>query len=322
MPINLNAYNKNLECRARALKLAGGCLKMVPIALLLLVSTLGFGASASQPDATTAADGTEAVGAKAPATTLNGPFGLALDSAGNLYVANAHGGNVTIYGATGWKLTGSISSGLSIPIAVAVNFGGIIYVANNDIETICLYAPNLQQIGTINDSSLIQPLSMYIDGNNDLWVLDYLNVHLYLDDGTPISTASMPQATAVGPWGSNVTVWGATDPNGGTDELLQNMGEAVHRGLSFVLVSNDAPKATAVAQDSLGKLYIAIPSTKQVQIWSNAGGTIVGTITTASPAFGVAVDSFNHRLYVAEQGVNEVVVYSTQPPYKILHTIK
>jgi len=38
--------------------------------------------------------------------------------------------------------------------------------------------------------------------------------------------------------------------------------------------------------------------------------------------YGIAVDAANKRFYVAEPGVNQVVVYSTVSPYKLLGVIK
>ena len=81
--------------------------------------------------------------------TLNYPYGLAVDSAGNLYAANVFGG-VNIYSSSdNFKLTATVTEGLSYPAAVSIAFGGDIYVANNGGDNITIYNPALQQIGTI-----------------------------------------------------------------------------------------------------------------------------------------------------------------------------
>ncbi len=49
--------------------------------------------------------------------------------------------------AKGFKLTNTITAGLSFPAAVSVNFGGSIYVANNGGNNITIYNQALQQTG-------------------------------------------------------------------------------------------------------------------------------------------------------------------------------
>ena len=159
-------------------------------------------------------------------STLSYPYGLALDSAGNLYVANFRA-VVNIYNQETLKLQSMITSGLSYPIAVGVNFGGDIYVANNQPGSISVYNSQLTEISTINDGTLIFPFSMYIDSANDIWVLDGNgNTHLYLDNWAPAGT-TLTGGSAIGPWGPNVTVWGVVS-SGGFIEAFQNVGEAVH----------------------------------------------------------------------------------------------
>ena len=161
--------------------------------------------------------------------TLNYPYGMAVDGAGNLYVANVFGG-VNIYSAKGFKLTNTITAGLSYPAAVAIAFGGNIYVANNGGDDITIYNPALAQVGTITDSTLYSPDSMYIDGNNDIWVLDATGtLHVYLDNGAAAGSVATG-GTAVGPWGPYVTVWGVDNGPGSYSEVVQNVGEALHYG--------------------------------------------------------------------------------------------
>jgi hypothetical protein len=240
---------------------------------------------------------------------LNFPYGVAVDTAGNLYVANLFGNNVTVYNKS-LQLIATITGGMNFPAAVAVAFGGNIYVANNGGNNITIYSPQYEQIGAITDSTLISPSSMYIDKNNDIWVLDALGtVHLYLDNGTPISSQALGSGTAIGPWGSNVTVWGVTNPNG-VVELSQNMGEAVHSGVAFPIAYPESPVAGGEAQDALGNQYVTNPSSNQI-IFFTANGLGYGVfLTTTGPAYGIAVDSINNRIYVAETTLGKVQAYN------------
>ena len=62
---------------------------------------------------------------------IDGPMGLAVDSAGTLYVANATAGNVTVYPAGARSPSLVLSDGLHQPLDVAVGADGTVYVANN-----------------------------------------------------------------------------------------------------------------------------------------------------------------------------------------------
>jgi DNA-binding beta-propeller fold protein YncE len=139
-------------------------------------------------------------------TTLNYPYGLTVDNAGNLYAANLFGG-VTICNAK-LQYQGAITTGTDFPAAVGVNFEGNIFVANNESGAITIYNPAWQQIGTITDPNLTSPTNLYIDPDDTIWVLDGQGiVHAYLANYTPLPTTETG-GTALGPWGSNMTVWG------------------------------------------------------------------------------------------------------------------
>jgi hypothetical protein len=78
-----------------------------------------------------------AAGVKSPApfevikSGLYGPQGLTTDKAGNLYVANLYGNNVTIYGAGATSPKATLTSNISSPTDVKVDAFGNIYVANS-----------------------------------------------------------------------------------------------------------------------------------------------------------------------------------------------
>jgi len=256
-------------------------------------------------------------------STLNEPLGITVDTAGRIYVANLFGNNVTIYGKN-LKLEGTISTGVDFPAAVGVGFGvglgDTIYVANNAGNNITVYNSSLAQTSTISDSTLQNPYSMYVDANDDIWVLDASGTtHLYLDNGTPISSANTG-GTAVGPMGSNVAVWGISY-GGGIDTFIGNVGQAVHNGIGFQYAAGPTWQAGGVAEDLTGLSYATDPATNQVLIAQLGVGT-VGSFTTPSEPYGIAVDPINQRIYVSEPGANEVLVYNLKSPYKLLGTIK
>jgi DNA-binding beta-propeller fold protein YncE len=321
---------------------------VVPAALLLSASVFSFAApAASSKDAGQAPvagsamtmqpiSATEALPVGGPSTrfipqtepqashsTMNTPLGLAVDTTGKIYVANLFGNNVTIYGKN-LKLEGTISTGLNLPAAVGLGFGvglgDTIYVANNGGSNITVYNSSLAQTGTITDSTLVNPYSMYVDANDDIWVLDATGTtHLYLDNGTPISSVNVG-GTAVGPMGSNVAVWGVSY-GGGIDTFIGNVGLALHYGIGFQYAAGPTWQAGAAAEDLTGLSYSTDLSTNQVLIAQLGVGT-VGAIATPSEPYGIAVDPINQRIYVSQPNLNEVLVYNLKSPYKLLGTIK
>jgi hypothetical protein len=252
-------------------------------------------------------------------TTLNYPYGVTVDPSGKIYVANVFGG-VNIYSST-YKLLGEITAGTSYPAAVAVDFSGNIYVANNGGNNITIYNPSFQQTSTITDPTLDNPTSMYIDANDDVWVLDATGVlHLYLDNGASGGTVTTG-GTAVGPWGPFVTVWGIADGSGSYTEHYQNVGETLHYGPELQNSFPGSSEAGGEAQDSLSQQYVTDIINNQVHIWSTNGENGIGTITTAATPYGIAVDNVRRRILVTETTANLVVVYSLVPPYKLLASI-
>jgi DNA-binding beta-propeller fold protein YncE len=245
---------------------------------------------------------------------------VAVDSSGQVYVANLTGG-VTVYSKRR-ALIATITSGVSGPVGVAVALGGNIYVANNAGNNVTIYNSAFAQVGTITDPTLQFPTGLMVDAANDVWVLDGAKLHLYLDNGTAISSVAAGGATAINQWGSNVELWSAFYANGAFQDPFQNIGEALHYGVGFNSAFDDTDLAGGAAQDSLGQVYETQPNNNRVVIWAANGFQPITAVPTASAGYGIAVDSLNKRFYVAEPGINQVAVYSTVPPYKSLGVIK
>jgi len=259
--------------------------------------------------------------AKAPTGTLSYPYGVSVDSNSNVYVTNLFGG-VNVYNPTNkYKLSGSISVGVSSPTAVAISFGGTIYVANNSGLNISIYDGAYNNIGSITDPALGNPVSMSIDADDTLWVLDAQGVlHSYLSNGT-IVTPETVGGTSVAPWGPYVTVWGISR-NGSYDEEYGGRAQSVHDGIFlYGDYSAGSPKTGAVAQDQYGQQYVTDIANNVVQVWNKQGSFKVGTFSTPAQGFGIAVDTKLNRVYVAYTSLNEVYVYSTAPGYKLISVI-
>jgi len=268
---------------------------------------------------TSAPAGTPAV------ATLSEPYGVAVDKTGQVYVTNLISNTVTVYNKA-FKLVGTIATGMNVPEAIAIGTGGNIYVGNTVGNNVTVYGPDLVQFSTITDSLLQNPTQMFVDRNNDIWVLDARGVvHLYLDTGAPINYVYLPGTTAIAEWdsvkfGDTWTAWGP-DGNGGYWAYYQNLGEALHNGLDNRGTISSLPQAFAVTQDAQGNHYLIDASRDTVWLISADFSSSRQLFVTFGPAYGIAVDSLNKRLYISEPTLNQVAVYSTTT-LKLIGNIK
>jgi sugar lactone lactonase YvrE len=106
---------------------------------------------------------------------LNFPEGLAFDSGGNLYAANAGNNTIEQFNANG---TGSVfaaaSSGLYAPDGLAFDNGGNLYAANPGSNSVVRFETSGN--GSVFASSgLANPQGLAFDGNGNLYVSNYGN---------------------------------------------------------------------------------------------------------------------------------------------------
>ena len=158
-------------------------------------------------------------GAAATSAKLWLPAGLALDSAGNLYVADygnstvrkiaASGGNITTVAGTGtWGFSGDGGAAnkaqLGSPSSVAVDSAGNIYIgdsANNNIRKVTTDG----NIRTVLTGYSVQSLA--VDGAGNLYFVDGINsvVFKMLPGGTVLSIAGTGQPGIGGDGGAGTS---------------------------------------------------------------------------------------------------------------------
>ena len=157
--------------------------------------------------------------AGASATGLNGPFRLALDTSGNLYVSENNNNRVLyfpsgtttatrVYGQANFTATttGTTATSLNYPDGIALDYFGNLYVVDKNNNRVLYYpsgtttatnvygqANNLTTSTTgTTSSSFDSPQGIAIDSNGNLYVVDTLNQRALLFAATtPIITSSL-----------------------------------------------------------------------------------------------------------------------------------
>jgi DNA-binding beta-propeller fold protein YncE len=104
---------------------------------------------------------------------IRGPAGLAVDAAGNVYVANTANDTVTMYRRTGLAPVKTYSEGILGPVAVAIDGEGTLYVANfySFAESIVEFRQGSSRPSlTISAPCGCYPIGLALDGQANLYV--------------------------------------------------------------------------------------------------------------------------------------------------------
>ncbi len=247
---------------------------------------------------TPGASGNVAPARTLPSTFTTGvffPLGVALDSAGNLYVTN--GNTITVYppGANGnWPpartIIGDPSAGLFAPQGVALDSADNLYMTNPNVNSIRVYPPGANGNGpparslSGTSTGLNFPTGIALDSVGNLYVANRL--------------------------GNTITVY----PPGANGNLAP--------ALTISGTSTGLNSPTGVALDSAGNLYVTNNNGNSITVYPpGANGnlaparTISGTSAGLTFPAGVALDSAGN-LYVANWNgqfqiatVNSITVY-------------
>jgi streptogramin lyase len=244
------------------------------------------------------------------AARFNHPFGLALDAAGNLYIADQGNSVIRKMDITGMVSTFAGTAGLpgsingtdttasfNKPFGVATDASGNIYVAdagNNQVRKITPAGVVSKFAGTgaagaangTDTATFNSPLGVAVDGSGNVYVADYGN-----DLIRKISTAGVISTLA----GTGAT---GADNGAGTAATF-NLPESV-------------------AVDASGNVYVADNGNNLIRKITPAGvvstlagsGTVgsangTGTAASFNSPFGIAVDGTGN-VYVADAGNNQI----------------
>jgi len=227
---------------------------------------------------------------------LNGPWGMAADGAGNVYIAD--GDNVAIKkwtAATG-AVTNLVSSGLNGAWGVAVDGAGNVYIADFG-NTIKKWTAATDTVTNLISSGLNSANGVAVDGAGNVYILD--------SDGIKKWTATTGAVTTLmssGTWPfTGVAVDGAGNVYIADDfnNVIWVWTAATHTAtwLDLGLFNPDG-----VAVDGAGNVYVADYGNSAIKKWTAATGkwSVLASSRGYSPV-GVAVDGAGN-VYVADYG--------------------
>jgi uncharacterized repeat protein (TIGR02543 family) len=263
-------------------------------------------------------------------TQLNSPYGLAMDAAGTLYVANsAANSTITEFGAGSSgnvapirTISGSLT-GLSGATGVTLGSAGTLYVTNASNNSITEYSPGASGNATPTrvisgySTGLSAPRGVALDANNVLYVTN-ANAYSVTEYSAGASGNVAPvRSISGGNTGLGYPTSVAIDPNGNLYVANPQDGYWSITEYAPGTNGNVAPARSFsggvfpyfVALDAAGTAYVANNSSQSIlEFGAGASGgvapirTITGSLTGLSGPFGIVVSPVSSSTPVGTYG--------------------
>ncbi len=239
---------------------------------------------------------------------LNAPNGVAVDSQGNVYIADTGNNAIRKYSPSTQQLTPLVTSGMNGPVGVAVDATGNVYIADAGNHAIEQWNVAAQQLNTLASGL----------GDPDGVTFSAATGNLYFSDGTnndiDVWNATNPGSVVVASSGLNGPSGLAVDDLGNVyfantlADQIQVWSPATQQATPLVTTGLAQPSGVAV--DTLGNVYFADTGQNAILKW-NAGTNSVNTLvsTGLNHPSGVAVDT-QGNVYVADTGNNAIKEFS------------
>ena len=103
------------------------------------------------------------------------PAGVAVDAAGNVYIADTYNLAVKKWNVANSNLTTLVSSGLNYPFGVAVDGAGNVYIADTYNNAFEVWNAASGTVSTLVSSGLSYPEGVAVDGAGNVYVADTIN---------------------------------------------------------------------------------------------------------------------------------------------------
>ena len=245
-------------------------------------------------------------------TALEGPFnapsGIAVDGAGDVFLADTKNGRV-VESPAGGGAPMIVASGLGNPVAVAVDGVGNVFIADTTLTTLLEISANGGARSTVG-SGLMNPSAVAANWYGNLFIADAGNNRVVEIPAagkalvTMVSGLNAPRGIAVD-WTGDLFI-----ADTGNNRLV----EEPRGGGPLITLAGGLSSPSAVSVDGTGNVFVADSGNNRVVRVSVSGGapTLVGS--GWNQPRGVAVDGAGNVL-VADTGNNRAIeVHSTKLP--------
>jgi DNA-binding beta-propeller fold protein YncE len=244
-----------------------------------------------------------------PLTTLASsglvqPKGVAVDGAGNVYIANTESSSIEEWMVSNNSLATLVSSGLNRPQGLAVGGTGNIYMADTGNNAIKEWTAADSNVTILVSSGLNQPQGVAVDNAGNVYIADTYNgaIKEWMKTSSNMFTLvssglSLPAGVAVDAAGNAYIA--------DTGDRAIKEWTAANSNLT-ILASFGTANLSGITVDGSGNVYIADSANSLIEKWtvvSNALTTLVSSGLNGPS--GLAVDGLGN-VYLADTDNNDI----------------
>ena len=229
---------------------------------------------------------------------LSRPVGVAVDAAGNVYVADWNEGAIYKWTAAINTFTLLISAGLFHPGAVAVDGVGNVYIADTLASAIKMWTAANSNVTVLVSSGLDQPDGVAVDGAGNVYFSDTGN------NAVKKWTAVDDSVTTLVSSGLNVPVNLSVDLAGNL--YIADWGNNAIKELTAAnntvttLVSSGLSLPIGVSVDGAGNVYIADTGNNAIKVWTAGDNTVTALAASGlNQPLAIAADRADN-VYIAD----------------------
>jgi sugar lactone lactonase YvrE len=229
-----------------------------------------------------------------PVTTLassglNFPFGVAVDGAGNVFIADTNNNAIKEYNASTQQLSTLVSSGLNGPTGVAVDGAGNVFIADYGNNAIKEYNASTQQLSTLVSTGLTSPSGVAVDGAGNVFIVEEIQNGVVKEYNATTEQVSTVVSTGLfDPFGVAVDAAGNVYIADQNNDAIKEYNASTKQ-LSTLVSGLNTPEGVAV--DGAGNVFIADATNEAIKEHNAATGQVVTLVSSGlNVPQGVVVD--------------------------------